>query len=312
MGAKKVSKTKSSFKKTIKIQQVGMFNLTNNRNWIKSKLDDEFIIEFDSPDPDYLIFNVYNLYKDVNEDINPKYQNSIKIAIYTENIMTDMNYADYIFNHYHINYFDRYFKHSIFLWENNSIINQVRKEVLKAPIRKKFCAAVISNCGKKYGFRLNFINKLSKYKKVDMGGRCRNNINGFVSDKIEFLSNYKFSIAMENSDGDGYLSEKIYDSFRSGTIPIYYGDYVLDEFINPKTYILIKGEKDIDEKIEYIKKIDNDIKLYKSIMKEKPIIDEYFIDKIYNNEIKFFLKNIFKQDKNKAYRRDDNYYDYKC
>ena len=97
-----------------------------------------------------------------------------------------------------------------------------------------------------------------------MGGRCRNNINGPVSDKIEFLSNYKFSIAMENSDGDGYLSEKIYDSFRSGTIPIYYGDYVIDEFINPKTYILIKGEKDIDEKIEYIKKIDNDIKLYKS------------------------------------------------
>ena len=117
---------------------------------------------------------------------------------------------------------------------------------------------------------------------------------------------------MENSDGDGYLSEKIYDSFRSGTIPIYYGDYVIDEFINPKTYILIKGEKDIDEKIEYIKNIDNDIKLYKSIMKEKPIIDEYFIDKIYNNEMKFFFKNIFKQDKNKAYRRDDNYYDYKC
>ena len=34
--------------------------------------------------------------------------------------------------------------------------------------------------------------------------------------------------------------------------------------------------------------------------------------KIYNNEMKFFFKNIFKQDKNKAYRRDDNYYDYKC
>ena len=102
INTKKVSKTKNSFKKTIKIKQVGMFNLTKNRNWIKSKLDDEFIIEFDSPDPDYLIFNVLNLYKDINEDINPKYQNSIKIAIYTENIMTDMNYADYIFNHYHI------------------------------------------------------------------------------------------------------------------------------------------------------------------------------------------------------------------
>jgi hypothetical protein len=43
---------------------------------------------------------------------------------------------------------------------------------------------------------------------------------------------------MENSNGDGYISEKIVDSFRAGTIPIYYGDYILDEFINPKTYIL--------------------------------------------------------------------------
>ena len=43
---------------------------------------------------------------------------------------------------------------------------------------------------------------------------------------------------MENSEGDGYISEKIVDAFLAGTIPIYYGDYMIDEFINPKTYIL--------------------------------------------------------------------------
>ena len=101
---------------------------------------------------------------------------------------------------------------------------------------------------------------------------------------------------MENSDGDGYASEKIVDSFLAGTIPIYYGDYVLDEFINPKTYILVKGEKDIDKKIEYIKEIDTNEKLYNSIMEENPLIDKKFIDKIYNNEIKSYLKNIFDQD----------------
>ena len=145
-----------------------------------------------------------------------------------------------------------------------------------------------------------------------MGGKCKNNINKKVTNKIQFLSNYKFSIAMENSEGDGYLSEKIVDSFLAGTIPIYYGDYMLDEIINPKTYILIKGVKDMDQKIEYIKKIDNDINLYKSIMKEKPILDDNFVDKINKNEIKSFLKNIFRQDKKKAFRRDDNYYDFNC
>lgn len=82
-----------------------------------------------------------------------------------------------------------------------------------------------------------------------MGGRYRNNIGGRVKDKIKFLSSYKFSLAMENSNGDGYLSEKILQSYISGTIPIYYGDYLIDEYINPKTYILIKGEKDIEEKL---------------------------------------------------------------
>ena len=145
-----------------------------------------------------------------------------------------------------------------------------------------------------------------------MGGRCNNNIHRKVKKKIEFLSKYKFSIAMENSKGDGYISEKIVDSFLAGTIPIYYGDFIIDEYINPKTYILIKGEKDVEEKIEYIKKIDNDNQLYFNILKENPIIDEKFINKIDKKEIGEFLFNIFNQDKNKAYRRDDNYYDFNC
>ena len=83
-----------------------------------------------------------------------------------------------------------------------------------------------------------------------MGGQFNNNINKSVINKKQFLSSYKFSIAMENSEGDGYISEKIVDSFISGTIPIYYGDYMIDEYINPKSFILIKGEKDLLEKSE--------------------------------------------------------------
>ena len=105
--------------------------------------------------------------------------------------------------------------------------------------RTKFCVAVISNNSSSDNFRLNFINQLNKYKKVDMAGKVFNNIGKIIENKIEFLSSYKFSIAMENSNGDGYLSEKIIDSFISGTIPIYYGDYMVDEYINPKAYILI-------------------------------------------------------------------------
>ena len=73
---------------------------------------------------------------------------------------------------------------------------------------------------------------MNKYKRVDMGGKYNNNV-GKIKNKILFLKKYKFSIAMENSELDGYISEKIIDSFISGTIPIYYGDYMIDEYINP-------------------------------------------------------------------------------
>ena len=299
----------SSEKKVIKVMATGLFNRANHLRWLKEKLSDKFILEYDSPNPDYLIYNVYN-----QEDLNERYKNidAIRIALFTENEYPDMNTADYFFSNFHINYFDRYFKMNIFFWENFNEIDSKRLEVINSPIRKKFCAGVISNCGSQYLFRLNFIKKLNNYKTVDMGGGCDNNMHGRVGNKIQFLSQYKFSIAMENSRGDGYLSEKIVDSFRAGTIPIYYGDYLIDEFINPKTYILIRGEKDIEKKIEYIKKIDNDDKLYMEIMKEKPIIDDKFKEKIDKKEIKEFLNNIFSQDKNKAYRRDDNFFDFNC
>ena len=290
-------------KKEIKINTIGLLNIPNDMNWLKNKLDDEFIIKYDEDNPDYLLYNVFT-----KEDIDHKFKNAIKIAMYTENVMPDLNLADYIIGHYHIIYLDRYFKYNIFFWQNYKEINEKRKDILNYPIRKKFCAAVITNCASSSNFRLNFIDKLNEYKRVDMGGGCKNNINGKVVNKIEFLSDYKFSIAMENSDGDGYLTEKIVDSYLSGTIPIYYGDYVLEEFINPKSYILIKGEKDIEKKIAYIKKIDNDDNLYKAIINEKPIIDNNFLNNIDEKEMKSFLKNIFVQDKNKAFRRDDNYY----
>ena len=94
--------------------------------------------------------------------LNPKYKNAVKIAFYTENKIPDLSEADYAIGHQHINYLDRYFKYSIFLLSNFENIKGVRENVLNHPIRKKFCAAVISNS---HGFfRNKFINQISFFK----------------------------------------------------------------------------------------------------------------------------------------------------
>ena len=63
-------------------------------------LNNNFIFEMDSPNPDYLIYNVYN-----QEDLTENNRNidAIRIALFTENEYPDMNVADYFFANYHFN-----------------------------------------------------------------------------------------------------------------------------------------------------------------------------------------------------------------
>ena len=298
-------------KKIINFCIIGSFNLYRKNQLINDViklLENKYIFNFTSNNPDYLIFEVFGC-----DQLDSKYNNAIKIAYYRENMIPDFNHTDYSIGFHNINYLDRYFRKTTLIWIfqkrylniKNKFFEKIRRKAYKSK-KKKFCAAVISNFRSSDGFRINFIKELSKYKEVDMGGKYKNNIGGRIKNKIKFLSDYKFSIAMENSEGQGYVSEKILDSFYAGTIPIYYGGYMIDEFINPKSYILIKNENDMLQKIEYIKKIDNDKKLYKSILSEKLFINDNLV-RISEVEKAEFFNHIFEQEKNKA-KRVDNYH----
>ena len=292
--------------KTVKVCKKNM-----NIRWLelmRKDLKGKINLEEDEENPDYLLYATFGC-----EHVLNKYNNTIKIAFFTENQLPDLNYADYAVGLGHINHLDRFFTFPYFVYElsvRNIQIKDfeiIRNETLNSKKREKFCAAVITN---PVGFRLNFIKELDKYKKIDMGGRFRNNVGGYIKDKIKFLKDYKFSLAMENSEADGYTSEKIIDAFLAGTIPIYYGDYMVDDYINPKTYILIRNYKDMVTKINYIKKIDNDDNLYRSILKEKVFIDDFFVDNIINERKKYLL-HIFEQKKEYAKRVDNYHFDFK-
>ena len=300
------NKTSNETIKTVKVCRKNI-----HPRWISlisKDLEGLINIEMDEDNPDYLIYATFGCENTLN-----KYNNTIKIAFFTENQLPDLNFADYAIGLGHINHLDRFFTFPYFVYEltkrniNIKDFEIIRNEVLNSRKREKFCAAVITN---PIGFRLYFIKELNKYKNIDMGGRFHNNIGGHVKDKIEFLKQYKFSLAMENSEADGYTSEKIIDAYLAGTIPIYYGDYMVDDYINPKTYILIRSQRDMANKINYIKRIDNDDNLYRSILKEKVFIDDFFVDNI-QNERKKFLLHIFEQKKEYAKRVDRYHFDYR-
>jgi hypothetical protein len=162
--------------------------------------------------------------------------------------------------------------------------------------KDKFCNFIFSN---NQGRRLEILNEINNYKKVDCAGRLVNNMNwniqgrGDQKYKVDFINNYKFTIASENSKYDGYTTEKIIHPLSVGSIPIYWGSPRVKEDFNKECFINIDDFSSLSEMVEYLKNIDNDKNLY-----EKMIISPIFLNnKIPNfalpeNVLKFFEEKI--------------------
>lgn len=118
--------------------------------------------------------------------------------------------------------------------------------------------------------RLEFVNK---YKdSLDLYGRGFNDI----SCKEDGLSDYMFSIAVENSVYDTYFTEKLTDCFATGTIPVFYGCRGVSEYFNEDGIIFLNDEFDISyltEELYYSKMKAIEENFQKSL--ELPVAEDY-------------------------------------
>lgn len=139
------------------------------------------------------------------------------------------------------------------------------------PKKPYFACFLYSNSGENNPTRFDgaiarnkLFHKLSKYKKVESGGRYLNNLGYMVSreDTSNWLSECKFVISYENQTYKGYMTEKPFLSYFAGAIPIYYGDRTAMKDINEKSMIIEQNFPNQDDMIEYIKKLDSDDELY--------------------------------------------------
>ena len=275
-------------------------------NYVKNMLNDRYEFVFQQDNPDYLLFSYYGCNHDT-----PKYKDTIKIAIYEEGWIPSFNEEDYIFGQHHIFYLDRYFRRANLLECLGNLKNrdfkEAQKKALKGPKREKFCGAVLNNETSLNHFREKFVKELSKYKTVDSAGEIDNNVGYQVKtkeEKIKFFSNYKFSIAFEKNTADGYATDHILNSLLAGTVPIYYGDYLIDEYLNPDSYVLVRNDIDLQDKIEYIKQIDKDDELYRKFLSQDVVLLDDDIIKKRKKDERDYWSHIFRPDKYDARRID--------
>ena len=248
-------------KPLIKINFVGFWHSNTEedikRNFLYRLLFQKYRLEL-SKKPDFLIYSTFD-----NHYL--KYDNCIRIFYTGENIRPDFKHCDYAFsfdptsgNNFRLPLYIAYSDEFEILKSKMTLYDIIENR------KKKFCAFVISNPNAKE--RIEFYQKLTRYKKVDSGGRALNNIGGPVKDKQQFLKDYKFSIAFENTSYPSYTTEKIVQAFAAGTIPIYWGNPNIAKEFHSDAFINCHDYTSFDQVIEQVIAIDQNERLYRQML----------------------------------------------
>jgi len=92
------------------------------------------------------------------------------------------------------------------------------------------------------------IEAIHELLKRGMAVECYGSQTKPVSDKIQTLSKYQYSLCFENTFTPGYVTEKIVDSFLGGSMPIYWGGAPPDVF-NLEEYYACNPFQSMDDNI---------------------------------------------------------------
>lgn len=120
----------------------------------------------------------------------------------------------------------------------------------EALLNRKFCNFVYSNNICAVPYRELFFKTLSGYKRIDSGGAFLNNMGKKVGDKRQFLHEYKFTLAIENSSMPGYVTEKILEPFMAQSLPLYWGSPTVSSDYNPNSFVNLMNYSSMEEAVE--------------------------------------------------------------
>ncbi len=274
---------------TIRLWFTDFWPLFNQKdNFFIDFLSKKYSLILDSEKPDFLFYS--------NFGVDYKKYNCTKIYFTGENVRPDFNECDYALS---FDYSDnpRNYRFPLYL-----IYDDINKLTRKKPSfddflkeKTKFCNFIFSNPNNP--FRNEFFKKLSRYKKVDSAGRLYNNTKFYAKSKLDLIKDYKFTIAIENESFPGYTTEKIFEPMLVQSMPVYWGNPLVENDFNTESFVNIHDFESADDAIDYIIELDRDEQKYYEVYQKpylngneipdfankKRIFDNF--DKIFNDKI---------------------------
>ncbi|WP_306252273.1 glycosyltransferase family 10 domain-containing protein [Parvularcula sp. IMCC14364] len=252
--------------KRIKVKFTDVWNGFNANGYpLWQHLQKNFPVEL-SDDPDFLIFSI--------NGANHLNYTCEKIFITHEAAFPDFRWCDYAIT------FRPDINHPRHLQLQNfalrpgyqkidQLVDRHRQDTAKILAEKnRFGAYLASNGNAKA--REDIFDALSAYKKVDSGGKHRNNIGGPVppNETWDFLRGAKFIIACENSLSPGYVTEKLGNAMLADAIPIYWGDEFVNELFNPARFINARNFSSLDDLCAHVQDLDQSDEKYLDVLRQ--------------------------------------------
>lgn len=227
-------------------------NFYKENNFLYHLLQERFDVRLCSR-PDFLIYS--------HDGDCHRMHDCLKIFYTVEAIRPDFRECDYALTCFCLDD-PRHLRFPHYVWDGRpeDLIKYPDEAATLVPRKKKFCSFVVSSPGPRE--RIRFFEKLSRYKRVDSGGRVLNNIGGPIPGgfrgKLEFLKPYKFNLAYENAAVEGYTTEKLFEAMQARCVPIYWGNPRVNEEFNPRSFLNRADFASDEALIERIRQIDED------------------------------------------------------
>lgn len=194
-----------------------------------------------------------------------QWRKCIRIYITMEMDFPDFNLCDYALGLVDMDVPERYMHLPSYIYFNRLLEKYETRGCRMSDaeaLDRGFCSIVVSNTSFRDPVYKHLFDALNEYKPVASGGKWRNNTGGPVKDKLEFIRNYKFNLAIENTDVDGYVTEKILEPFVAGCVPVYWGSRSVKREFGEGGYIDVRDFDTLDRAVDFIKRVDADDELY--------------------------------------------------
>ena len=122
-----------------------------------------------------------------------------------------------------------YWINKVFSPEDNEQTIRTRIKTINGSRYEKTNECVLINRHDSKGTREMVYNGVKDILDVKLAGQWRNNTrelwDKYDNNKELYLRTFKFNICAENTNTEHYVTEKIFDAFKSDCIPLYYGSF---------------------------------------------------------------------------------------